>query len=170
MYDGADMLTIEDVPGESRSGLRPLLGECFTGIYLWHAMKTLRSVPWTRAASTGGAAAGVSMLSMLGRDLGYVYYIAVSPRHRGAGIGGRLLDDALQLLRRSGAREVLACIRPDNTSSIRLFRSRGFAQTGFAALARARGLLAAAALWARMVVAPGERVFSLARVDPAGPA
>jgi ribosomal protein S18 acetylase RimI-like enzyme len=99
------------------------------------------------------------MLSMLGGRVGYAYYIAVSPSQRATGIGGLLLDDALETLRAAGAVKALACVRAENTASVRLLLSRGFAKTGFSELARSMGLVKAAAIWRRMVVAPGERVY-----------
>jgi L-amino acid N-acyltransferase YncA len=99
------------------------------------------------------------MFTMIEPFCGYVYYVAVTPSQRAAGVGGLLLDDALRQLAAAGAREVFACIRTDNTPSLRLFESRAFAKVGFRELARARGFGNAARLWRRMVVAPGERVF-----------
>ena len=152
-------LRIDDVPRDSRERLAAILDQSFTGIYRWHARKILRSVHRVRAAARGGAAVGVTMFTMLGPFSGYVYYVAVAPSHRAAGVGGLLLDDALGLLRTESAREVFACIRADNTASLRLFESRGFTEVSFRELARGRGFGSAARLWMRMVVAPGERVF-----------
>jgi len=151
-----------DVPREARPRLAPIIEGSFHGIYRWHALRTLRSVQRVRAISREGADVGLTMFEMLGPGLGYVYYVAVLPGSRRAGMGGTLLDDALGQLGASGAREVLACIRPENTPSIHLFSSRGFAATSFRETARLRGLGGALGLWRRMVVAPGERVFRAA--------
>ena len=59
------------------------------------------------------------MSTMLGQGSGYIYYIAVIPSQRAKGVGGVLLDDALEFLQGSGAREILACVRADNIPSIR---------------------------------------------------
>jgi len=151
---------IEGVPLESRKLLPPLLDQCFTGIYRWHAKRTLRSVRWVREAIRGDATVGLAMLRMIGERSGYVNYIAVTPPQRAAGVGGLLLDDALRILRAEGARETYACVRAENAPSIRLVESRCFIRTGFYELVRSRGLVSAAILWMRMVVAPGEKVFS----------
>ena len=115
---------------------------------------------WVRETARGDMPAGLSMLAMLREGTGYVYYIAVIPSQRAAGTGGFLLDDALTSLKSAGANEVLACIRPDNAPSVRLFQSRDFRRTTFRELVRGKGLANAAALWMRMVVAPGEKVFT----------
>ncbi|HTO23629.1 MAG TPA: N-acetyltransferase [Spirochaetia bacterium] len=151
-----------DVPHGARPRLTPILEASFQGIYRWHALRTLPSVQRVRAIAREGADVGLTMFEMLGPGLGYVYYVAVHPGSRGAGVGGALLDDALAQLRGSGAREVLACIRPENTSSIHLFSSRGFTATSFRETARLRGLGGTLGLWRRMVVAPGERVYRAA--------
>jgi ribosomal protein S18 acetylase RimI-like enzyme len=150
---------VHEVPHESRASFLSIIDQTFTGIYRWHAKRTLRSVPWVRGANRGNTRVGMSMLTMLGKGSGYVYYIAVAPSERAAGVGGALLDDALQVVRAAGAREALACVQSDNIWSIRLFESRGFVSTGFCELVRSRGFVSAAFLWTRMVVAPGERVY-----------
>ena len=150
---------IEEVPAGSREGLRPIIDQSFHGVYLWHARRTLLSVTWVREATRGDTPAGLSMSKMLGQDAGYVYYVAVFPSWREKGVGGLLLDDALQLLRAAGAHEIFACARPGNTPSLRLLRSRDFGKTGFRELVLRKGFSSAAGLWMRMVVAPGENVF-----------
>jgi ribosomal protein S18 acetylase RimI-like enzyme len=156
---------IEEVSLETRPSFLPLLDQSFAGIYRWHARRTLRSAPWVRGATRGTVPVGVAMLALLGGSTGYVWYVAVAPSERAAGIGGLLLDDALRVVRAAGARETLACVRSDNAPSIRLFRSRDFVETGFRELVRSRGLVSAALLWLRMVAAPGEKVFLRALRD-----
>jgi len=156
---GAAPLTIRGVPVERRGSLAGVIEQSFRGIYRWHASRTLQSVTHVRAASEGDDAIGLTMFTMLGPDTGYLYYVAVVPSRRQSGVGGALLDDALEALRAQGALEVLACIRAENLPSIRLFASRGFRRTSFRERARERGVAGAAKLWRRMVVAPGERVF-----------
>jgi len=156
------IVRVAEVPVERRAGLAPIVEESFHGLYRWHALQTLRSVKRVRSASREGGAAGLTMFTMLGPGLGYIYYVAVLPGNRQAGVGRALLDDALTELEGDGAREVLACIRAENLPSIRLFSSRGFAPTRFGQVARERGFAGALRLWRRMVVAPGERVYRAA--------
>ena len=150
---------IEEVPRAARGSLLPLLEESFTGLYLWHARRTLRRARWVRAAARGGNPLGVSMLTLPHPRIGYVYYVAVAGAARSTGVGGLLLDDAMARLRRAGARVVLAAARRENGQARGLLQSRGFRPTRFAAMARSTGLAVAVLLWWRMVVAPGEVVF-----------
>ncbi|MGA2477353.1 MAG: GNAT family N-acetyltransferase [Spirochaetia bacterium] len=158
---------ITEAPLEARGGLKQILDQSFTGIYLWHARRTLRSVRWVREAAVGNTQAGLTMSCMLGQGTGYIYYLAVLPSQRARGVGGVLLDDALDLLQGSGAPEILACVRADNIPSIRLLRSRNFELTGFSELVLSKGLAHAAMLWVRMFVAPGEKVYVFRPCPPA---
>ena len=153
------MTLIEDASSKVREALVPIVDQSFQGIYRWHARHTLRSVSWVRKAVREGTPVGLTMSAMIAADCGYLFYVAVVPAARSAGIGGLLLDDVLHLLHAKGAREVFACVRPENRASVRLLESRSFTGTSFGDLARSRGLGAAVNLWLRMVVAPGEKVL-----------
>ena len=153
-------LRIMEVPVETRGSLGPILDQSFTGLYRWHAHRTLRSVTWVRKAARGDTHVGLSMSTMLGGSSGYIYYIAVIPSLRAKGVGALLLDDALRFLRAAGALQVFACVRAGNIPSIRLLKSRDFMRTGFRKTVHLRGFANAVELWLRMVVAPGERVFT----------
>ena len=157
----ATALRVEQVPKASRERLLPILDQSFTGLYRFHARSTLRKVRWVQASFHGDAPVGLVMLSMLRARSGYVYYVAVAPAQRKAGLGTRLLDSGLQILRGAGAREVFACAHADNTPMVRLLASRGFTMTSFRGLVRMNGLASAVRLIMRMVAAPGEKMFLL---------
>jgi ribosomal protein S18 acetylase RimI-like enzyme len=152
-------MKIEEVPVDGRRSLRPVLDESFTGLYRWHARRTLRSVAQVRKATRDGALLGFTMSTMVGKDIGCIYYAAVTTSARAQGVGGALLDDALQRLRADGAREFFACARSKNEPAVRLLQSRNFARTSFHEVAFAKGFAATVRLWVRMVVVPGETVF-----------
>ncbi len=61
-----------------------------------------------------------------GRPLGHVKDLAVHPSRRGEGLGGRLLERALGVLRARDASRVKLEVRADNDAAIGLYRSRGF--------------------------------------------
>jgi ribosomal-protein-alanine N-acetyltransferase len=56
--------------------------------------------------------------------------LAVAPEARGLGLGGRLLDAMLDLLRRSKVGEVFLEVRQGNVPARALYHSRGFAVVG----------------------------------------
>ena len=61
-----------------------------------------------------------------GRPLGHVKDIAVHPDRRGAGVGTRLLSQALSTLAARGAASVKLEVRADNDTAIGLYREFGF--------------------------------------------
>jgi L-amino acid N-acyltransferase YncA len=150
----------ERVQGD-RADLVPLLGESFSGIYLWHARRILSGGATVLAARRNGTAVGVAMVKMLDPGTGYVYYIAVARAERRRGTGGLLLDRAIARLVARGSTVILACVTRANVPSERLMASRGFFPSGFRDLARHSGVFGAMRLWAGMTVAPGEQVTLL---------
>lgn len=56
--------------------------------------------------------------------------IAVAPDQRGKGLGGRLLDYAVETCCASNARDMFLEVRTGNTSAIYLYKSRGFEVVG----------------------------------------
>jgi GNAT superfamily N-acetyltransferase len=158
-------LVIHDLPLPARERAVPVLIDSFTGIYRWHAKRTLHSIARVRAAWTGDQMAGVSMLEFLEPPVGYVYYIAVRAAHRRRGVARRLLDDAIELFDRHGARVVFAAAEEENSASIRLFSERGFRTTEPKELGWREGGLGAWGLRSRMMVVSGEVVMGL-RLHP----
>jgi ribosomal protein S18 acetylase RimI-like enzyme len=148
---------VADVPKAERTRLLPILEESFEGLYLWHARRTLQSIEVVRAARTAdGEDAGLLMLKTLGEDAGYVYYVAVPPRFRRRGIGGRLLDDALAYFGERGVRYAYASVEEENVESKTLFRSRGFEKLQGAEMAARYGRIRALLMYREMMVVPGE--------------
>ena len=148
---------VVDVPEGERARLLPILEESFEGLYLWHARRTLQNIETVRAARTPeGEDAGLLMMKMLGDGAGYVYYVAVARRWRRRGIGGRLLEDALSYLAKSGARDIFASVGEENEESRALFVSRGFEKVDAAEMAGRYGRLRALLMYREMMVVPGE--------------
>ena len=152
----AEGVLIVDVPVAERPKLDGILEESFEGWYLRHSRRTLMEVELVRAANSSGAPVGLVMLKTLEADVGYVYYIAVARSHRGKGVGGLLLEDALRYFQNAGMKEVYASVETDNEASEALFRSKGFVKTGFGDVSRKYGGFRAIALYRKMVVVPGE--------------
>jgi len=152
----ASEIEIVDVPVAERAKLDGILEEGFEGWYLRHSRKTLMEAELVRAAISSGTPVGLVMLKTLEADMGYVYYIAVARSQRGKGLGGMLLDDSLRHFEGAGMKEVYASVESDNVASEALFRSRGFAKTGFVEVSRKFGPFQAMVLYRKMVVVPGE--------------
>jgi len=125
-----DRPPIVDLVGDARERAIPALKESFTGIYRWHAKRTLREIPTVRAIERDGEIVGAALLEMLAPEVGYVYYLFVASGSRRRGIGAALLDDALERFVRANAVVAYAACEEENDRSLALFRSRGFREVG----------------------------------------
>ena len=159
---------VVELAGDARERAVPVLVDAFSGIYRWHAKRTLRTVPEVRAVEDGGSVVAVSLLDRLTPEVGYVYYIATRTSHRRLGLGLRLLDDALVRFRQGGVEVVYAAVREENLGSRRLFEARGFRATERKERSYRDGGLGAWGLRRRMWLVSGEVLLGLRLRPPAG--
>ncbi len=153
---GQDGIEIVDVPQNERAPLERILEESFEGWYLRHSKKILREVDTVRAGIASGAPAGLIMLKTLEPGVGYVFYVAVARSHRGTGVAGLLLRDALTRFKSAGIGEAFASVEENNLRSEKLFAAEGFTRTSFVDVSRRHGPLRAVNMYRMMVVVPGE--------------
>jgi len=153
MQDGIEIV---DVPRVQRSELDRILRESFEGWYLAHSIKTLREIETVRAAVSSGDPVGLIMLKTIEPGVGYVFYVAVGRAHRGTGVGGLLLRDALALFKEKGVTEAFASVEEDNLPSEKLFAAEGFTRTNLREVSSRHGTLRALNMYRMMVVVPGE--------------
>jgi amino-acid N-acetyltransferase len=93
-------------------------------ILLSKATVTLyEDVPEFYVAEVDGEVVGCGALHVLWEDLGEVRTLAVSPQHRGAGVGHALLNQLLDQARALGVRRVFTL-----TFEIEFFARHGFAE------------------------------------------
>ncbi|MGP8077836.1 MAG: GNAT family N-acetyltransferase [Thermoplasmata archaeon] len=165
---GRERFDVIDLAGDARDRALIALRESFTGIYRWHAKRTLREISSVRAVEIGGAIVGASMLERLAPEVGYVYYLFVAREFRGRGIARVLLDDALGRFRGAGAEVVYAACESENEPVLRLFRSRGFREVQRKEPGFREGGLGAWGYRSRMRIVPGEILLGLRLRDPTG--
>ena len=163
-------VALVDLHGDARERAVPVIRDGFVGIYRWHAKHTLREVPTVRAAELGGEVVGVSLLDRLVPEVGYVYYIVVLGAHRGHGLGGLLLDDALRLFRAQDVEVVYAAVQAGNVASLRICGRRGFRTVERKETGWREGGLGAWGLRSRMRLVPGERLLGLRLRNSRAPA
>ena len=86
------------------------------------------SIRAIRAACDGQIIGSAILLRRLAgpRLVGRIYSIAVSPDHRGRGLGRLLMDDLLTTCRREGVSRLYLEVRQDNVPAIGLYRRYGF--------------------------------------------
>jgi ribosomal protein S18 acetylase RimI-like enzyme len=87
-------------------------------------------------AEQNGEVVGYTYAGMEGFDYmslrgpaGALYDIVVDPRHRGRGVGRRLLDATLAQLKERGAPRVLLSTATQNAAARHLFKAAGFRET-----------------------------------------
>jgi len=150
---------VVDLEGPDRERAVPALKDGFTGIYRWHAKRTLRTATRVRAIVLDGQVVAVSVLERLDPQVGYVYYLATALGHRRKGLGRRLLDDAIELFRREGVAVVYGAAEEENAPSVALFLSRGFRVVQRKERSYRDGGLGAWGLRSRMTLVGGELLF-----------
>ena len=154
---------------EDRMTAVPVVQEGFEGVYRWHAKRTLRDAWRVRGARDDVGLVGVTMLERPAPEVGYIFYVAVGARWRGRGLGGRMIDDALEIFRRVGAGVAYAAAEEDNVASLALFRSRGFRRVErHEEPSYAEGGLGAWGIRHRLLVVRGEVLLGL-RLPVASP-
>ena len=102
------------------------------------------SEPWrieTFAAMLGRPDTDVLVATVAGVVVGYLVLtsgsveaelanLAVSPAHRGSGVGEALLGRSLEILRRREARRMYLAVRASNVRAARLYERFGFREIG----------------------------------------
>lgn len=95
----------------------------------WFAARLADKDTLMLIAETPGTAAGQVRLQSDGAA--FVVDIYVTPEFRGHKVADSLINAALErLAQRHADAEVVALVKPDNTSSAALFRRTGFSETG----------------------------------------
>ncbi len=89
------------------------------------ALKIGRDPDLFLLATLGGRIVGAVMGGWDGRR-GYVYHLAVAPDVRRRGVGGALMDELEDRLRRKGALKAKCQIYTHNEESLDFFRRRGW--------------------------------------------
>lgn len=104
-------------PASQRRGLAAILGDPGIGLIL--------------VARQGGAIAGMVNLlftvsTALGERVALLEDMVVAPAHRGSGVGGRLLEAAIEQARRQGCRRITLLTDQVNEAAQRFYARQGF--------------------------------------------
>ena len=119
---------------------RAILDDCGEVLALWKACGLTR--PWNDATAdferaVNGVTSDILLLEneghlaatvMVGDDghRGWVYYLGVSPDHRGKGLGRTLMEAAETWLRERSAPKIQLMVRDDNESAIGFYKALGY--------------------------------------------
>ncbi|MGA9853688.1 MAG: ribosomal protein S18-alanine N-acetyltransferase [Gammaproteobacteria bacterium] len=77
----------------------------------------------------GGSIGGYGILSLVVGEA-HLLNICVAPEWQKQGYGRLLLEHFIELARERGAYQMLLEVRPSNKAALRLYRARGFEETG----------------------------------------
>src|SRR5437867_9357596 len=90
----------------------------------------------SRVATDGSTMEGVVLCGHDGRR-GYIYHLAVDPEYQGSGLGKRLIDECLEVLRRAGHERANILVAKDNPRGREFWRRSGWEDLdGAAAMGR----------------------------------
>ena len=85
----------------------------------------------SRVAEASGELVGAALCGHDGRR-GWIYHLAVAPRHRGRGIGKLLLDDCVRGLREAGLKRAIILVAGDNPAGHQFWLRNGWEDIAFA--------------------------------------
>lgn len=111
--------------------LVPLERRCFSDPWSQEAFEDLFASPFGRGlvAERLGEIEGYLVARAVAGE-GEILNLAVAPEARGRGLGGHLLEAALESLALAGAREVYLEVRDTNAAAQSLYHRRGFRAIG----------------------------------------
>ena len=120
-------LELREAGDADRETLARLLGEGFSSSpeNVTDRLETTRPQGFLLALDDGGVVVGTLRLTETPRR-SMIYGFVVDSERRGQGLGTRMLDAALALLRSRGVAEVGLEVDPENTPAVRLYESFGF--------------------------------------------
>jgi ribosomal protein S18 acetylase RimI-like enzyme len=138
----------------------------FDRVYAYFARRGGRHADLVRIAEDGSAVVGFLEGNVFDGTppIGYVYFVATEPAHRGKGVARALVEASLREFARRGATRAFAAVTRGNGPSENLFASMGFERIPRRRLwtwYRWRGLL----LPQRMLLAPHEVLYARTFAD-----
>ncbi|MCC6058841.1 MAG: GNAT family N-acetyltransferase [Thermofilum sp.] len=122
-------VVVRRASGRDREAAARIFSESFTGSYRYWSLRLLNVLDLL-VAVLGGEVVGAAELYTTRAEgygkVGVIAFIAVDPRHRGRGIGRRLVEAAEEMFREQGCDYVAASTQATNTASLRLFTGLGY--------------------------------------------
>lgn len=97
---------------------------------LYMQNRLIRTVPGVFVADQDGKVVGSIFVDVqrdpTGAQTGYISNMMVSDKHRGEGVGQKLIDNALNYLTIIGVPKIWANVREDTEALVHLFTKKGF--------------------------------------------
>lgn len=112
------------------SDVRKLLKVSFTPIYAYYAFKSFSTLKYSLVAIDSSELAGIinwRLLKLKKTKAGYLYWVAVSPEHRGKGLGTKLMRKAIKSIKTElGQVHIYVASEKDNRTAHKLIMKEGF--------------------------------------------
>ena len=143
-------VTIRPMRDDERLHIRAMMRSAFSLLEQCYFEWT----PYILVAEQNSQLLGAVVLKLFAlprdRQGGTISWVFTAPEARGQGVGQRLVEAGLDVLERQGCDEILISVEGFNTSSSKLFATRGFGILSPAKQFQRYGL-ATFAVWARLV-------------------
>lgn len=111
---------------EEKKVVHNIMSRSFPLVQRWFFSFT----PHVLVAEQNGQLLGATVLKLIplpgNRKGGLIYWVFTAPEARGTGAGQKLIEAALHFFEDKGCDEIMACVEGFNTSSSKLFSTRGF--------------------------------------------
>src|SRR5918998_3297018 len=141
------VISVRRMDADDEKAVKALAGRAFSPL----ASLSFPRSPDALIAERRGELVGAVVLRTFGLPgegkSGVMTWLMTDPGARGLGVGGRLVEAALQSFEERGCREMFACVEGYNSSSANLFAARGFTILSFGEQLRRYGFLGTLLLW-----------------------
>lgn len=127
----AQAVSLRDARVEDLDAIERIERRCFSDPWSRHSFASVLGEPAVHfaVATAGDRVVGYIVAWFIAGD-GEIGNIAVDDAFRGQGIGGRLLDAALEAARARGVEAVYLEVRESNAAAQRMYAHRGFSHVG----------------------------------------
>jgi ribosomal protein S18 acetylase RimI-like enzyme len=142
--------------------LRRIIDSSFRhGIYTFFATRSLKSAPRIVVSEIDGEVAGFAeprSVSIGGRKIGNILWIAIHPDFRRRGVASALVAECARILSEQEACMIFVSVESDNLPAFALFEKEGFRRISSKELRREFGLRVIS-FYSKLLIAPHEVVL-----------
>lgn len=155
-------IVLREAKNEDKDVLQRIIDSSFRhGIYTFFAKRSLRTAERIVVSEIDGKIAGFAeplSVSVGGRKLGNILWIAIHPDFRRRGVASALVAECVRILSELNVLAIYISVESDNLPAFALFEKEGFKRVGRKELRREFGLHIMS-FYSRLLIAPNEVVL-----------